>query len=209
MIRYSRGGYDDGYSSCDCFWGTQPGRLVRELKHYVSTFNNIQVLDAGCGEGKNAFWLAKQGANVLAIDVSVAALSNAQKRQSGELDIDFCNADFTKIEMPHCHFDISLAYGLLHCLSSRAQVRNACQRLKRCTKPGGFIVICAMNDRRTVDRSAHPFLQHCLLPHELYVQEFNDCEILYNTDEDLNESHPNNNVPHTHAMTRLLVRRFK
>ena len=208
MRKLSGGGYDDGYTSCECFWGTEPGRLVRDLRHYFSTFKDTRVLDAGCGEGKNSYWLAKQGANVLAMDISDLALSNAYKQPSYHLNVTFRNEDFTTARILHCHFDISIAYGLFHCLANRTKVQDACARLKLCTKPGGYIVVCTMNDRRTVDRRAHPNLKHCLLPHEQYVHEFRDCEILYNTDEDLTESHPNNNITHTHAMTRLLMRRM-
>src|SRR3954453_10231067 len=72
------GGYDDGYSACPCFWGTRPGTLVRQIADRLSDFRGLRVLDAGCGEGKNAVFLSELGATVLATDVSVRAIANAR-----------------------------------------------------------------------------------------------------------------------------------
>ena len=56
------GGYDSGYRACPCFWGSDPGSLVSRLATIVPSFTGLQVLDAGCGEGKNAIFLAGKGA---------------------------------------------------------------------------------------------------------------------------------------------------
>jgi len=71
------GGYDDGYRRSPCFWGTTPGSLVRLLADLVPSFEGFQILDAGCGEGKNAIFFAQRGAAVKAIDVSSLAFQNA------------------------------------------------------------------------------------------------------------------------------------
>ncbi len=46
------GGYDDGYRECPCFWGDEPGSLVRVLCDHIGPVRGFAVLDAGCGEGK-------------------------------------------------------------------------------------------------------------------------------------------------------------
>ena len=55
----SGGGYDDGYRNCPCFWGTEPGSLRKSCCaiHVVSVSRASPMLDAGCGEGKNAAFL--------------------------------------------------------------------------------------------------------------------------------------------------------
>ena len=201
------GGYDDGYKSSLCFWGSRPGRLVRLLGQYVSSFRGLLVLDAGCGEGKNAYWLAERGANVMALDVSALALSNAVRMKNDGLDIRFRRTDVTNFTVSGPTFHITIAYGLLHCLTGPDQVEAVCNTLRAATLPGGFVVVCAINNRRPANRRAHPQLSPCLLPHDFYVEQFCHDDILYNTDEDLMERHPNNGILHTHAMTRLLIKR--
>jgi hypothetical protein len=46
------GGYDDGYSSCPCFWGQTPGSLVRDFLRQNPSLTGRTVLDLGCGEEK-------------------------------------------------------------------------------------------------------------------------------------------------------------
>lgn len=201
------GGYDDGYAQSRCFWGNHPGRLIRELETYLPTFTDLRVLDAGCGEGKNAVWVAKKGASVLAVDVSKLALSNALSQHVQDLDIAFYEGDFVAFDFGKEEFDVCIAYGLLHCLSDESRIVAACEKLQKLTKPGGYIIVCTLNDRRPIDLNAHPLLNPCLLPHSFYIRQFHGVQILYNTDEDLTERHPNNNVQHTHAISRFVFRR--
>src|SRR5690242_16399740 len=64
------GPYDDRYARCPCFWGREPGSLIRRLEAHIPSFAGLTVLDAGCGEGKNAAYLSERGAVVHAVDCS-------------------------------------------------------------------------------------------------------------------------------------------
>ena len=83
------GGYDSGYQRCPCFWGRGPGRLVQHLAGFVSDFETLRVLDAGCGEGKNSHFLAMRGAHVRAIDISEAAIANGRNAFNGNGNISW------------------------------------------------------------------------------------------------------------------------
>src|SRR4051812_34384630 len=73
------GGYDDGYSGCPCFWGRSPGSLVRDFLKSNPSLEGRNVLDLGCGEGKNAYALASAGASVDAVDCSAIAIANGKR----------------------------------------------------------------------------------------------------------------------------------
>ncbi len=73
------GGYDEGYSRCPCFWGKEPSTLVIRLLNKLPNELDLNVLDAGCGEGKNSIAFASRGAKVIGIDCSSLAISNAKK----------------------------------------------------------------------------------------------------------------------------------
>jgi len=49
----------------------------------------------------------------------------------------------------------------------------------------------------------------CLMRHSFFVDLYDDWEILHESDSDLHEQHPHNNIAHTHSMTRLISRRKK
>jgi SAM-dependent methyltransferase len=74
--------WDERYRSAQRVWSGQPNpQLVAE----VSGRPPGLALDAGCGEGADAIWLAGQGWTVVAADISGVALERAA-RHAGETD---------------------------------------------------------------------------------------------------------------------------
>jgi tellurite methyltransferase len=201
------GAYDEGYAACPCFWGRQSGSLMQELEHYHPDFSGLRVLDVGCGEGKNAIFLAKRGAFVRACDISERAIQNAKQAWPDHSNIFWEIADIRSMTFSGPEFDIIVAYGLFHCLSDLAEVSQTVVKLQNVTRPGGFHVVCAFNDRYQDLDLAHPGFFPVLLSHEFYLQSYSSWTVLHATDRDLNEAHPHNNIPHTHSMSRLIVRK--
>ncbi len=201
------GGYDDGYSQCPCFWGREPGRFVQLWMHHVVSVSGLAVLDAGCGEGKNAAYLADKGASVLAIDISSLGLRNARRNWANN-SVVWKHDDVRTMQFDSSRFDAVIMYGLVHCFRERYEVSSTIEKLQLATKPGGYHILCCFNDRQQSDFSlAHPGFGPCLLPHQFYVDQYHGWEVEFSSDEDLHEIHPHNNVPHTHSMTRILVRK--
>lgn len=200
------GGYDDGYSECSCFWGTTPGSLMTLLERYCTSFAGFRVLDAGCGEGKNAAYVAAKDAIVVAVDVSPLAIANAALTFGDIPRIDFRVADIQQETIEDGTYDIVIAYGLFHCLGSTDAVMNTVRNLQRGTKSGGWNIICAFNDRfQQLD--AHPGFDPVLLPHTLYCELYRDWTAFHVSDSDLQEVHPHNHILHTHSLTRILAQR--
>jgi ubiquinone/menaquinone biosynthesis C-methylase UbiE len=198
------GGYDASYRQCACFWGRAPGRLVAWLiDHFELT--GKEVLDLGCGEGKNAARLAKVGCHVEAWDISDAGLGNA-KRAWPNAEVRWILRDAMTITEETREFHIVIAYGLLHCLAHDS-IQRMIRQMKRLTAPDGFNLVVAFNDRLSDIRLAHPGFEPSLLPHLFYKKAYQTWELLYCTDEDLRERHPTNNIDHTHSMTRIIARK--
>jgi tellurite methyltransferase len=200
------GGYDDGYRECPCFWGTEPGSLVKVLCNLIGSVRGFAVLDAGCGEGKNAAFLAADGAVIDAFDVSALAIQNGRRHFADCTGIRWRVGDIREIDLPQNHYDVAIAYGLLHCLPSAAEVRDVIVRLQNATRSSGYNVICAFNDRRQ-ELYAHPGFSPSLLSHAHYIAAYASWEVLKESDSDLTERHPHNNLEHTHSMTRILARK--
>ena len=201
------GGYDEGYESCGCFWGKEPGSYVRKLTELTGGVSDRRVLDVGCGEGKNAVYMARRGARVTAIEISQAALDNAVLNWPNESNITWLLADATEIEIPTCSYDIVVMYGVLHCLPGPDQIQRLVSRLQAGTTNGGYHVLCTFNDREH-DLSAHPDFDPTLLSHDDYLSLYSDWRIEVESDEDLHEVHPHNLIPHVHSMSRIIARKI-
>jgi tellurite methyltransferase len=197
------GGYDIGYKLVSCFWGDEPSSLVKSflsMGHPSGT-----ALDLGCGEGKNAVALANAGYAVEAVDCSGYAISSA-KQYFGRGDIDWVVSDVLQYSPRTAEYDLVVAYGLAHCLSSQHDIELLISKIKHITRRGGHNIICAFNDR-SHDLSAHPGFNPTLLSHEFYSSMYADWHILQLSDANLYEVHPHNNIPHHHSLSRLLAER--
>ena len=200
------GGYDSGYDACPCFWGKEPSSLIRQLVDGSSAVARWRVLDVGCGEGKNAMYLARLGATVHAMDISASAIRNARRAWDDASLVTWEVADACARFFAPAEYDLVVAYGLLHCLPSEHAIGTLIRSLQLATRPGGYNVVCTFNDREQ-DLTAHPDLNPTLLAHRQYLNYYRSWELLHESDQDLHETHPNNLLPHSHSMTRMIARR--
>jgi tellurite methyltransferase len=197
------GGYDEGYKSVPCFWGTEPGSIVRMLTEAVD-LSGSSVLDLGAGEGKNAYFLAALGASVEAWEISEQAMANGRARPDADT-VRWRRQDAVELASTNGPFDAIIAYGLMHCLRSE-EISQLISDMQRCTAPGGFNILVAFNDRSQDIAAAHPGFVPTLVGHDEYLRSYEGWEKWHVSDSDLVESHPHNNIEHTHSMTRILAR---
>ncbi|RKH53371.1 class I SAM-dependent methyltransferase [Corallococcus sp. AB050B] len=199
------GGYDDGYRSCPCFWGNSPGSMMPQLETLFSSLNTLSALDAGCGEGKNSAYLDSKGCKVFAFDVSKLAISNARNSFPNLKNTTFESKGVFDKSLRLDRYDIVVAYGMLHCLANKDEIEDAIRIFKAHTNPLGVHIICAFNSRRQ-ELHAHPGFKPTCLEHSSYINMYRDYEIIFASDQDLTETHPNNGIEHTHSLTRIIAR---
>jgi 2-polyprenyl-3-methyl-5-hydroxy-6-metoxy-1,4-benzoquinol methylase len=91
--------WDDQYRTRKNPWDT--GRPDRALQRIVeeARITPCRTLELGCGRGANAVFLAQQGFDVTAVDVSQVALDTARVRaRSASATVRFLQADV--LELP-------------------------------------------------------------------------------------------------------------
>jgi trans-aconitate methyltransferase len=92
---------EDGHSFDKDYWrehwqGAQ-GPGLPPNPHLVAEVAGLTpgtAVEAGCGEGAEAIWLAQQGWRVTAVDISPEALERAAAR-AGDVDVEWVEADLT------------------------------------------------------------------------------------------------------------------
>lgn len=201
------GGYDDGYYSSQLFWGDKPAELVKysaQLLKKEKGDNEILCLDVGCGHGKNAIYLKRQGFQVEAIDSSYYALKEA-KRYCPE--IMWKIMDIRKLSVSHSKYDLVVSTGSLHCLKTEQEVKQVIRIMKASTKIGGYNVISSFNIT-SQDLSGHSgSFNPILLEHDEYLSMYADWDIIISFNSLQDDIHPNNNIKHSHSITRILARK--
>ena len=113
---------------------------VRHFKALIEeNCTGQKVLEYGCGKGKYALTLARHGADVVGIDISVEGVRQARTlaREEGledKLTFEVMNAE--RLEFPDNHFDVVYGNSILHHLN----LDNTCHELIRVLKPGGCAI---------------------------------------------------------------------
>lgn len=110
----SRTEYDRRYGEGDYYWGLAPSHLCYEIMRLRPPTKPYRVLDIGCGEGKDAVFLARNGYDVTAFDLSEPGLRKARAlAERGGVRVDFFRADVCDFR-PDGTYDIVFSSGVLH-----------------------------------------------------------------------------------------------
>jgi SAM-dependent methyltransferase len=140
--------WDERYEKGDTPWDT--GAVSSELQRVLSemTVAPCRAIELGCGTGASAAWLARQGFDVTAVDVSPLAIDRARRRaEQAGVSVRFLMAD---VLQPPADlggpFDFFFDRGCYHVVR-REDVAAYLRTLERLTRPGNVGLVLAGNAR--------------------------------------------------------------
>jgi len=132
--------YDKRYRAEGYYWGLAPNQLCYDIMRMRPPTKPYRVLDIGCGEGKDAVFLARNGYDVTAFDVSERGLAKARELADHcGVNIAFFKADVRDFR-PEEEFDIIFSSGVFHYIP-KEQREDLIDSLKAHTKTNGLNVI--------------------------------------------------------------------
>ena len=138
--------YENRYQEKDYYWGIIPNDLCYRIMKLKPPIKPWRVLDIGCGEGKDAVFLAKNGYQISAFDVADAGLEKARRlAELNQADVHFFKADLLEY-CPDSTFDIIYSSGVLHYLPP-AYRKKFLQALKDHTSLNGINVLNVFVDK--------------------------------------------------------------
>jgi SAM-dependent methyltransferase len=104
------------------------------------------VLDAGCGSGEHALYLAAQGHETVGVDVAETAIAQAREKAAArEIDATFLVADALELERLDRTFDSVLDVGLFHTFDDDERP-NYVDSLARVTRAGSVVQLLCFSD---------------------------------------------------------------
>jgi SAM-dependent methyltransferase len=129
-----------------------------------------RALDLASGGGRNALFLAEQGFEVLAIDVSAVALEQGRRRAEEKgLAIEWRQADLEQVRLPEASFALVVNFNYLQ--------RSLFPQIKNALTVGGYAVF----ETYLIDQQAlgHPKNPAYLLRHNELLEVFAGFRILW------------------------------
>jgi tellurite methyltransferase len=103
------------------------------LRRYIALLPKGKALDLAAGEGRNAIFLAQQGFEVDAVDISEIALTKTQELAGKrEVRVHTILADLDTYQIKRGEYDLITNFYFLN--------RNIIPRIKRGLKKGGVVI---------------------------------------------------------------------
>lgn len=129
--------YEKKYEGKEYYWGIVPNRMCYDIMKLKPPIRPCKVLDMGCGEGKDAVFLAKNGYVVSAFDASEKGLEKAKElARKNHVEVNFFKADINEYE-PDEEYDVIFSSGALHYLSLKHR-EKLIQSIKEHTSINGL-----------------------------------------------------------------------
>jgi len=125
--------WNQRFSSEDSYLGDRPSPfLAQEIERIKSLAPGTMALDIACGEGRNSIYLARQGFNVTALDISDVGIDKGRKRaEEAGVVVDFRQADLEGYGITE-KFDLIINFNFL--------LRTLIPEEARALTPGGLLV---------------------------------------------------------------------
>ncbi|NLB54658.1 MAG: methyltransferase domain-containing protein [Lentisphaerae bacterium] len=171
-------------------------------------FDSIQekftVLDVGCGEGRNAIYMASKGHTVDAFDLSEAGILKCKKMASEKsVQVNFWVQDLSEFVFEK-NYNVILSHGVLH-LPEKDIRDKFIEQAKLHTFSGGYNVIGIFTNRRPATPDNAPFTKSLFDVGELPGKYF-DWNILHHMEGAFSDEHPGG-IKHEHAYERIIARK--
>lgn len=159
----------------DFLFGTAPTRFLAQHAFLLGT--GATALSVADGEGRNSIWLAEQGLDVTAVEISPVAVEKAQRLAAGRgVEVDFVVADMLAWDWPEAAYDLVVAMFIQ--FASPAERDLLFCGMQRALKPGGLLLLHGYTPRQLEYRTGGPGAVDNLYTADMLRQAFAGMEIM-------------------------------
>lgn len=181
----------------------EPNNTLKEYEHLLG--KDAAVLEAGCGEGQNVLYLAKQGFhNIDAFDISEAGIAKLKRLcEVNGVSINAFVQDLADYTFKK-KYDLVMSFATL-CFLKKSVWRQFITDAKDSTNIGGIHIMHIFTDKVPASPDIAPFAIG--LAHDGEIKElYDDWEILSFQSYTFEDEHPG--VPkHLHSVNKIVARK--
>jgi 2-polyprenyl-3-methyl-5-hydroxy-6-metoxy-1,4-benzoquinol methylase len=172
----SRDFWDERYATEAYIFGTAPNVFLASQAGLIRP--GMRALAIADGEGRNGVWLAGQGAQVHAIDVSPLALDKARKLAAERgVTLEFELADILDWNWPQAAYDLVAAIFIQ--FAPPPERDRIIAGIRRSLKPGGLLILQGYTPRQVEFATGGPSNPANMYTAALLRDWFGDWDILH------------------------------
>jgi SAM-dependent methyltransferase len=141
----------------DYLFGIEPNHFLARRAHLFQ--DGQTALSVADGEGRNSVWLAEQGLNVTAVEISAIAVAKARKLAAGRsVAVNFMVTDLLAPDWPPAALENAFDWvvGIFIQFASPEERLRQFAAMQRATRSGGRIVLQGYTPRQLVYRTGGP-----------------------------------------------------
>ena len=168
--------WNERFDKEEFIFGKEPNEyLVEQSAQYLKPGNS--VLCIADGEGRNGVWLAKQGMQVIAFDVSDIALSKAKQfALDNQVSIQYSLCDTDGFDWQANSHDAVI--GIFIQFADPAMRARIFQQVHQTLKPGGIFILQGYTPKQLEYKTGGPSLIEHLYTEEMIRDLAKEFEIL-------------------------------
>ena len=131
--------YEACYAGDEYYWGVEPAAFLDELLEIAGKDpKELKALDIGCGEGKDAVYLAERGCTVTAFDITESGIRKTKRlAESRGVSVNAFVADINDFQLEE-QFDIVYSTGTVQYLFDD-RIAPFFRQVKSLVKVGGYV----------------------------------------------------------------------
>ena len=197
--------YESVYSNSeDYYWGVNPSRMCLEIVSLMPPGKHTKILDIGCGEGKDAVFLARCGYDVSAFDISESGVEKVKRlAEKANVYVNVFKASIWDFRLDS-GYDVLYSSGILHYI--KPELRNELiENYQQHTNANGINAFNVFVDKPFIapppENEEHSYFwrsgQLLAYYHEWFIESFS--EFIFDCDS--------SGVMHQHAMNVMIGRK--
>lgn len=195
-----RATWDTRFKSDDYVFGTAPNAFLARQRDRLMRFPApARVLSVADGEGRNSVWMAEQGLQVTAFDLSPVGVAKAERLAATRgVKVGFEVGDVYGWRWPAATYDAVVAIFVQ--FADPPMRAFMFERMAAACKPGGLVIIEGYTPKQLVHKTGGPGILENLYTAAMLRDAFKGCEIL-----ELREYEAELNEGARHAGTSAIV----
>lgn len=196
-----RTNYEKWYEGGGYYWGTEPADFCDELIKLCPPSKGKKVLDIGCGEGKDAVYMASKGYDVYAFDLTENGIRKT-KLLAEEKDVDVkAYVDDINTFVTDEQFDIIYSSGTIQYLFEENKAAFF-EKIGKITKKNGFVFFNVFVEKSFLELPPDWDIEEKMWKSGELFSYFPDWKF-HRIDETIFEDN-SNGIPHYHCMDTII-----